>query len=588
MRGYTAGVKEQALGLQNFTEAGPFVAHMLQTVTSHRMHVVMACHRFSVASMELLLVPLLSQGHNAITMASFLQWFACDMHRSIQEDALRRCESEACVVDSERIDALEDLERQRHEEAELVRAKAKQASMLLAISPKLGAGTVPSSGNTSKDSGVGSQFSGSREFTPPGALGTAPQSSPLKRRRKSTPKSSGTSLKELLAQASSNYSAVSTPPMKRPKGSGTGKSSVKKNLVDSMSMPPPTGNKMDVDTEGQVTVDLTNGEPSAPKTKADPKREQLEVKIPTNPFTADGDWRNKGLFSSPDAAPDESLSEMETEGDDSAGRAVDDAIDSTKNKNKKKKKTKKKAKDKTGTSELVQVATPVKPGTRVSPKGKPPASNAASKPGGPDKGSIEYRRAHLWALHGKALTDYHIKKRILPENCPVSCDTSHEEYVQAWMVELGGLLSITTFAQEIKYFEKVARDEGRSKSTRKKSADYAKKVRDMQETTFRGTSDRHPTYLSTVFEYYATQDTGEHTLILEDDPSGFAKESMLGLYYLFPHASVSRYSVAIPIPGTDKKKTLSDAFCPFCDFKISHSYASAHVPDLPCGRVFPH
>ena len=110
------------------------------------------------------------------------------------------------------------------------------------------------------------------------------------------------------------------------------------------------------------------------------------------------------------------------------------------------------------------------------------------------------------------------------------------------------------------------------------SADYAKKVRDMQETTFRGTSDRHPTYLSTVFEYYATRDTGERTLILEDDPSRFAKESMLGLYYLFPHASVSLYSVAIPIPGTDKKKTLSDAFCPFCDFKISkHDIMNDHI-----------
>ena len=203
VRGYMAGVKEQALGLQNFTDAGPFVAHMLQTVTSHRMHVVMVRQRFSAASMELLLAPLVSQGHNAITMASFLQWFARDMHRSIQEDALRRRESEAHVVDSARIDALEDLERQRHEEAELVRARVKQASVLLTVSPKPGAGTVPSSGNTSKDSGIGSQYSGSREFTPPGVLGTAPQSSPLKRRRKSTPKSGGTSLKELLAQASS-------------------------------------------------------------------------------------------------------------------------------------------------------------------------------------------------------------------------------------------------------------------------------------------------------------------------------------------------------------------------------------------------
>ena len=368
--------------------------------------------------------------------------------------------------------------------------------------------------------------------------------------------------------------------MKRPKGSGTGKASVKKNLVDSMTMPPPAGNKMDVDTKERVTVDLTNGEPSVPKTKADPKREQLEVKIPTNPFTADGDRRNKGLFSSPDAAPDESVSEMETEGDDSVGRAADDAIDSTKKKNKKKKKTKKKAKEKTGTGELVQAATPVKPGMGASPKGKPPASNAASKPGGPpvDKGSIEYRRAHVWAQHGKTLTDYRIKKGILPENCPGSCDASHEEYVQARMVELGGLLSVTTLAQEIKYFKKVAQDDERSKSTRRKSPDYAKKVKDIQATTFRGTRDRYPTYLSTVFECYATRDTGERTLILEDDPSGFAKESMLGLYYLFPHASISRYSVTIPIPGTEKKKTFSDAFCPFCDFKISkHDIMNDHI-----------
>ena len=81
-----------------------------------------------------------------------------------------------------------------------------------------------------------------------------------------------------------------------------------------------------------------------------------------------------------------------------------------------------------------------------------------------------------------------------------------------------------------------------------------------------------------MFEYYATRDTGERTLILEDDASGFAKESMLGLYHLFPHASVSRYSVAVPIPGTDKKKTFSDAFCPFCDFKISkHDIMNDHI-----------
>ena len=458
-----------------------------------------------------------------------------------------------------------------------MRAKAKQASMLLAISPKPGAGSVPSSVNTSKDSGVGSQFSGSREFTPPSALGAAPQSSPLKRRRKSTPKSSGTSLKELLAQASSNASAPSTPPVKRPKGSGSGKSSVKKNLVDSMSMPPPAGNKMDVDTEGQATVDLTNGEPSAPKTKADLKREQLEVKIPAaNPFTVDGDRRNKGLFSSPDASPDESVSEMETEGDDSVGRAADEAIDSTQKKKKKKKKTKKKAKDKTGASEPAQAATPVKPGTGSSPKGKLPAS----KPGGPpvDKGSIEYRRAHVWAQHRKTLTDYRIKKGILPENCPGSCDASHEEFVQARMVEHGGLLGVTTLAQEIKYFQKVAQDEERSKGTRRKSADYTKKVKDIEATTFRGTRDRYPTYLSNVFECYVTRDTGERTLILEDDPSGFAKESMLGLYYLFPHAAVSRYSVTISIQGTEKKKTFSDAFCPFCDFKISkHDVLNDHI-----------
>ena len=101
VRGYTAGVKEQALGLQNFTDAGPFVAHMLQTVTSHRMHVVMARQRFSAASMELLLAPLVSQGHNAITMASFLQWFARDMHRSIKEDMLRKRDMEARIADSD-------------------------------------------------------------------------------------------------------------------------------------------------------------------------------------------------------------------------------------------------------------------------------------------------------------------------------------------------------------------------------------------------------------------------------------------------------------------------------------------------------
>ena len=586
VRGYMAGVKEQALGLQNFTDAGPFVAHMLQTVTSHRMHVVMARQRFSAASMELLLAPLVSQGHNAVTMASFLQWFARDMHRSVKEDALRRRESEIRARDSARIDALEDLERQRHEEAELMRAREKQASMLLAMgASKLGAGGVPPPVNTSKDSGIGSPLLGSRELTPPdapgaGVPGATPQSSPLKRRRKSTPKSQnstgGTSLKELLALSNANASAPS-PPIKKPKGSGSGKSSVRKNLTDSMSMPPPPGNQMDVDPGGQATVDLTNGERPAPKTKADPKREQLEVQIPiVNPFTVDGDRRNKGLFSSPDAPLDESVSEIETEGDDSVGRAADEAIDSTHKKNKKKKKTKKKAKDKTGASEPAQAATPVKPGTGSSPKVKPPTS----KPGGQpvDKSSIEYRRAHVWAQHGKSLTDYRIKKKILPESCPGSCDASHEEYVQALMVEHGGLLSVTTFAQEIKYFEKVAQDKERSKSTRKKSADFAKKMKDVEATAFKGTKDRYPTYLSNAFECYTARDTGERTLIMEDDPQGFAKESMLGLYYLFPHAAVSRYSVTISVQGAEKKKTFSDAFCPFCDFKISkHDQLNDHI-----------
>ena len=484
VRGYMAGVKEQALGLQNFTDAGPFVAHMLQTVTSHRMHVVMACQRFSAVSMELLLAPLVSQGHNAITMASFLQWFARDMHRSIKEDMLRKQDMEARIADSARIDALEDLEQQRHEEAELARVKAKQAYLLLAVSPKPGSGAVPFSGNLSKDSGIGSQSSSSRDFTPPGAVGTTPQSSPLKRRRKSTPKSRASSLKELLAQASSSASVPSTPPTKKPKGSGNGKSSVKKNLTDSMAMPPPAV-KMEVDTEEQATVDLTNGEPQPPKTKADSKRKELEVKIPDNPFTVEGDRRNKGLFSSPDTVQEESVSEVETEGDDSVERAADDAIDNTKKKNKKKKKTKKKAKDKTGTGDPASVTTPVKPSAGTSPKGKPSASNTVSNPGGTDKGSLEYRRAHLWALHGKVLTDYRIKKGIRAESCPGACDASHEDYVQARMVELGGLLSVTTFQQEILYFEKVARDESHSESTRKKSAKFAKTVREIQATTFR-------------------------------------------------------------------------------------------------------
>ena len=123
------------------------MAHMLQTVTSHRMHVVMARQRFSAASMELLLASLISQGHNAITMASFLQWFARDMHR-----VLKKREMEAHRADSERIDALEDLERQRHEEAELARIKVKQASLLMAVTPKPGPGAMPFSGSSSKDS----------------------------------------------------------------------------------------------------------------------------------------------------------------------------------------------------------------------------------------------------------------------------------------------------------------------------------------------------------------------------------------------------------------------------------------------------
>ena len=119
---------------------------------------MMARQRFSAASMELLLASLVSQGHNAITMASFLQWFARDMHRVIKEDVLKKREMEAHRADSERIDALEDLERQRHEEAELARIKAKQASLLMAVTPKPGPGAMPFSGSSSKDSGIGSVF----------------------------------------------------------------------------------------------------------------------------------------------------------------------------------------------------------------------------------------------------------------------------------------------------------------------------------------------------------------------------------------------------------------------------------------------
>ena len=146
------------------------------------------------------------------------------------------------------------------------------------------------------------------------------------------------------------------------------------------------------------------------------------------------------------------------------------------------------------------------------------------------------------------------------------------------MVEHGGLLGVTTLKQEINYFQKVAQDAERSKGTRRKSADFAKQVKDIETTAFRGTRDRYPTYLSNVFECYVTRDTGERTLIMEDDLNGFAKESMLGLYYLFPHATVSQYSVTISIQGVEKKKTFSDAFCPFCDFKISkHDVLNDHI-----------
>ena len=66
---------------------------------------------------------------------------------------------EARRADSERIDALEDLERQRHEEAERARVKAKQASLLMAVTPKPGPGAMSFSGSSSKDSGIGSQSS---------------------------------------------------------------------------------------------------------------------------------------------------------------------------------------------------------------------------------------------------------------------------------------------------------------------------------------------------------------------------------------------------------------------------------------------
>ena len=80
----------------------------------------------------------------------------------IKEDVLKKREMEAHRADSERIDALEDLERQRHEEAELVRVKAKQASLLMAVTPKPGPGAMPFSGSSSKDSGIGSQSSNSQ------------------------------------------------------------------------------------------------------------------------------------------------------------------------------------------------------------------------------------------------------------------------------------------------------------------------------------------------------------------------------------------------------------------------------------------
>ena len=72
----------------------------------------------------------------------------------IKEYVLKKWEMEAQRADSERIEALEDLERQRHEEAELACVKAKQASLLMAITPKLGPGAIPFSGSLSKDSGI--------------------------------------------------------------------------------------------------------------------------------------------------------------------------------------------------------------------------------------------------------------------------------------------------------------------------------------------------------------------------------------------------------------------------------------------------
>ena len=85
------------------------------------------------------------------------------------------------------------------------------------------------------------------------------------------------------------------------------------------------------------------------------------------------------------------------------------------------------------------------------------------------------------------------------------------------MVEHGSLLGVTTIKQEIQYFQKVAQDTERSKPTRRKSEAYAKQVKDIETTAFRGTRDHYPTYLANMFECYITRDAGVRTLIMEDD-----------------------------------------------------------------------
>ena len=285
-----------------------------------------------------------------------------------------------------------------------------------------------------------------------------------------------------------------------------------------------------------------------------------------------------GLFSS-DRTDDDTSNTDATE--ESAGRLATMAIEDAGSKKKKKWK-KKKSRDKDRERRRDDASALPAPGAGSSPKAdvltpsKPAASKpAASKPGADASatanpflhGSVEYCRHHQWEVAGAALIWYRESLSITSKNVPGESDASHMVFLKTQLQELHGLLTIQTLDGYVASFQKMAQDPNPKRAEKGKK--YAKMVEAARSIVFKGTEGKkcHPEYLAVAFEYYEERHDINRALVQEDDPRGWAKENMPGLYRLFISQLISRYSMSIPKEGGGKKNTKSEGFCLFCAFK---------------------